>query len=543
MTQGWVVDASTDKITFYESVPSTSTVVVNQYASGSINATAIWALGAWNGEYGFPSVVEFYSDRLGFAATIDQPQTTWFSRVGDYTMLGRSTPIADDDAFTATMNARQLNKIQALIPKQDLLVLTTGGVWKLGANGDALTPTTVTAKPQPSVGAGSLQPLDVGETAIYLSHMGWQVRDLAYTFESDGYAGSDLTAFASHLVKGKPITNWTWCPEPWSAVFACRDDGVLLTLTYKREHQVVAWARNDLSAPLRQCEAIPEDGAYGAYFCVERVVNGVTLQYIERMSDQNFDDSREEIGLDCALTYDGRNKTATTLALTGGATPGAETVITASSAIFSASNVGDQIVLDYDGTPCRIIILSVDSTTVARGIAARALTAADLTPGTSWALAADTLSGLSHLEGMAVAVGGDGYDLGDYVVAAGSIRLSAPAVLAHVGLRYNCDFESLDMTVIGGESVATRNKLIRAVGVLVQDTATIGVSATGFDRLEWKKSRDTSESMSAPAELRTEWFDMSVDGAWKKNPRIYLRHRGPYRARVLAIEPRVEFGT
>src|SRR3546814_4943292 len=54
---------------------------------------------------------------------------------------------------------------------------------------------------------------------------------------------SDLTAFAGHLLKNRQIVDWTWAPEPWSAVFAPRDDGVLLSLTYKREHQVVAWAR------------------------------------------------------------------------------------------------------------------------------------------------------------------------------------------------------------------------------------------------------------------------------------------------------------
>src|SRR3546814_7674852 len=112
-------------------------------------------------------------------------------------MFGRSTPIADDDAFTATMNARQLNEIVDLIPKQHLLALTVGGVWKIGgSDSDVLTPTTVSTRPQPSTGANSLAALDVGETAIYFTYKGGQVRDLAYTFEADGYAGSDLTAFA-----------------------------------------------------------------------------------------------------------------------------------------------------------------------------------------------------------------------------------------------------------------------------------------------------------------------------------------------------------
>src|SRR3546814_14744022 len=64
-------------------------------------------MGAWNGEYGFPGEGEFFSDRLILAASIDQPQTLWASRTGDYSMFGRSTPIADDDAFTATMRSEE----------------------------------------------------------------------------------------------------------------------------------------------------------------------------------------------------------------------------------------------------------------------------------------------------------------------------------------------------------------------------------------------------------------------------------------------------
>ena len=82
--------------------------------------------------------------------------------------------------------------------------------------------------------------LDVGETAIYLTQKGGQVRDLAFTFESDGYAGSDLTAFASHLLEGYTITDWAFQDVPYSTASAVRNDGYILTMTYKREHQVVA---------------------------------------------------------------------------------------------------------------------------------------------------------------------------------------------------------------------------------------------------------------------------------------------------------------
>src|SRR3546814_20766515 len=105
---------------------------------------------------------------------------------------------------------------------------------------------------------------------------------------------------------------------------------------------------------------------------------------------------------------------------------------------------------------------------------------------------------------MTVRAAGDGYDLGEYVVVGGSVTLEQPAVLVHVGLPFEADFESLDLMVIGGESVATRIKNIREVGVLVQDTNQISAGAQGFDVLEDYKPRD-EESVKLPADLRTEW--------------------------------------
>src|SRR3546814_2095324 len=99
-------------------------------------------------------------------------------------------------------------------PKQHLLALTVGGVWKIGvSDSDVLTPTTVSTRPQPSTGANSLAALDVGATAIYFTYKCGQVRDLAYTFEADGYDGSDMTEFAGHLLKNRQIIDSTSKPQ------------------------------------------------------------------------------------------------------------------------------------------------------------------------------------------------------------------------------------------------------------------------------------------------------------------------------------------
>ena len=217
--------------------------------------------------------------------------------------------------------------------------------------------------------------------------------------------------------------------------------------------------------------------------------------------------------------------------------------MTASAALFVASNVGDHVVLHYSGVPLRIQITVRDSATVARGYPlSRPLVATDYTTGTSWALAVDTLSGLGHLEGETVRCAADGYDLGTYVVTGGTISPSQPVALAHVGKEKVADFESLDLMLIGGQPVSTTTKKVPEVGFLMRETNRIDVSVDDGKIWYSLESRE-DEVMGVPAERKTRWESVRVGGNWKQDPRVRIRAAGPYAASVLAIQPKTEFGS
>jgi len=541
VAQGWTVNASADTITFLEPpVAGVNNIVVSEYATATLNATAVFRLGAWSALYGYPSEVEFFADRLALAATLEQPQTLWLSRIADYSFFGRSTPILDDDAISSTLNARQLNRIVDLLPKQHLLALTTGGVWKIGGgDSEVLTPSTIASRPQPAAGASNLPALDVGETAVYLTKQSGEVRDLAFTFEADGYAGSDLTAFASHLLRNRTIVDWTHQAVPYSAIYAVRDDGLMLTLTYKREHQVVAWARHVTDGVYESVASIPEGSVNAVYAIVRRTINGVQRRYVERFS-QPMRDRREWVGLDSALTYDGRNTAATTMALSAADWDG-EVTVTSSASFFVLSNEGDAVVLDYDGTPLHLHITDYVSATVVKAQPSRTVPESLRTPGARWALAVDTVSGLGHLEGKLAGVAADGHDYEPKIVVGGVVQLAAPGVLIHVGLPYVCDYQSLDLSLAGQEPIGTRSKLIKQLGVLVHETQTLQ-AGTDFGILEELKPRD-QEQLGLPPDVKSEWLLFDVHGVWQKAPRICVRHTSAYPATILAIEADPDIGT
>ena len=207
------------------------------------NASHKWARAAWNKEMGYPSTATYYQQRLFFAGTRSQPQTIWASRSGDYKDFGRSNPIQDDDRIIYTYAGRQVNEIRHLIDVGSLVALTSGGEYQVtGDQNKVLTPASFSMSSQGANGSSNLPPIAVANIALYVQEKGSAVRDLAYSFDVDGYQGTDLTILANHLFQKHQIVDWAFSTVPYSVAWCVRDDGELLALTYLREQQVFAWA-------------------------------------------------------------------------------------------------------------------------------------------------------------------------------------------------------------------------------------------------------------------------------------------------------------
>lgn len=546
MAQGWTIDAAADTITFFEA-PATGTnnIVVREFAVPATGGSSdVFALSAWGTRFGYPTEVEFFGGRLVFAATRDQPQTTWFSKSGNYVDFGKTVPSVDDDAIAATLNARQVNRITDLVPLSQLILMTTGGEWKTtGGQEDVLAPTTIGFKPQSYHGSAELPALVIGNTALFMQNRGYIARDIGYQFESDGYAGNDLTVFSSHLTEGKPIVEWEYQQVPYSTVWSVRSDGVLLAMTYMKDQSVVGWTPMEIDGFVESVTAIPEGGEDSVYVVVRRTVGGVQKRYVERLASRLITDVREGRFLDSHLTYDGRNTGATTITATSADwTVGGAVTLTASASTFSAGDIDDVIVIGYaGGSNARLRITAYTSATV---VAAQVVTpvpaALRATALTDWGFARDTVSGLGHLEGRTVGVLCDGFVQEDKVVTSGAITLDEPGALVHVGLRYVSDLETLEINVPGGQTTRLQNKLIKRLGVILQDTRSIMAGPT-FDALqEWEPRR--SESMVAAPDVQNGCLQIWIPASWAERGRVCIRQSDPLPMAILGVIPDVDLG-
>lgn len=499
-----------------------------------------WAFGAWSEDQGYPSVVTYFGDRLAFANTPQQPQTEWLSKVGEYHDFGQSSPIVDDDAITQTLNAKQVNAIVELVPLEQLVALTASSSWASPQRGEVLVPETIGYYPQSYKGAADLRSVIVGENALYAQRGSTKLRELRYTLDSDKYGGDELSVLSRHLFgPGRTIVDLDYAEEPHGILWIVRSDGALIGLTYLPEQQVIGWHRHETDGFFERVCVIPEDDRDVPYFVVRRDINGTTYRFLERMADREFDDQLDGFFVDCGLSYDGRNTSDTTITITGASYDGGETVtLTASSAIFASSDTGDAIQFDQ----VRIRITAFTSTTVVTGqLETPVSEELQNTASTEWTFARDTFTGLDHLEGATVAICADGAVLDEQVVSSGTITIDYPAGVVHIGLPYEAEAETLDVTVYGApQTVRDVTKNIPSVTVVVDKTVglQVGPDSANMETLAVRNEEFYTDPTMALSGVAKGY----VLNTWDPNGRMLFRQPDPLPATILAVLPDVQFG-
>jgi hypothetical protein len=555
-TQGWDILQASEEIRFYLPPATGAAISVQELPRSGRNATDIWAIGAFSAVNGYPAEVEFYADRLIFAATGRQPQTLWMSQTGNYSAFGKSVPGEDTDSIAVTLNARQVNTVLDLVPLESLVLMTTGGEWRTSTGqSEVIAPTTVGFKPQSYFGSARVPAIVIGNTALFVQQRGYIVRDLAYQFESDGYTGSDLTVFSQHLLEEKPIVEWAYQQTPYSTVWCVRDDGVLLSLTYMRDQQVVGWTQHQTDGFVESVCVVPEALEDAVYLTVRRTVGGQQRRYVERLSTRIVSNAAEGAFMDSHLTFRGKRTDSVALRLSrlgsGGWTNNDVLQLTAdfgTSSVFNLTDIGDHIWVEWEGRTLRLAITEyIDAASVRvqplRDVPTtlRVENPADQPPLVGWSFARDTIAGLSHLEGREVAILADGFVQARKTVTGGAVTLESPGTIVHVGLPYVAEVETLEINAGMQESTKPRNKRINRVSLVLQDTRSIKAGTTR-DRLEGLEPRSLFDDYQAPPALKQETWEAWISGTFEKAGRVIVRQEDPLPMTLLAIIPEVTFG-
>ena len=264
----------------------------------------VYTLNTGAGDY--PAAVTYYEQRRWFAGTTNEPQKVWATRSGTEANLTSSLPSQDDDALEFRIAARQQNAIRHLVPLSDMLALTVGGEFRIFSdNGPAITPTALSIKPQGYSGASEVTPVVTSGSVLYVQAQGARLREAAYNWQQNAFASIDITIMAPHLFNGYTLLDMAYTRAPVPELWAVRNDGTLLCMTYVPEQQVYGWSQHTTSGVFESVAVVSEGSEDVLYAVARRTVGGQTVRYIERLQSRIFVDQADAFFVDSGLTYRG----------------------------------------------------------------------------------------------------------------------------------------------------------------------------------------------------------------------------------------------
>lgn len=497
----------------------------------------------FSGAGNYPRAGCYHQQRMSFGGSDNGPQTVWLSQVGNFWNFNRSFPLRDDDACQFTLDANQVNIVRWMVSAGALLIGTAGGEWSLrsGSGSTGITPTAVDSRQESTHGSNAVQPAVAGSVTLFVQRGGRRLRELVYSWESDGYETADLSVLAEHMTFNYGITQMAWQQSPHQVLWCVREDGELLALTYMREHKVLAWHRHDLggSGAVESVACIPQSdgGEDELWLIVNRTIDGSTARYIERMAPSFVSDDVEDATfLDSFLTY---HDTADITAITQ-ADPA---VVTATAHGFSTADVVkiDDVagMTELNGRSFSITVIDPDTFSLDDEDSS-AYTA--YVSGGIAAVKATTISGLDHLEGATVSILADGSPMAERVVASGEITLDRASALVHVGLPYFSDIQTLPLVIDEKARGLSVGRAMRVTRAMIRLYRSQGLNAgTDFDasmrELPWRSSGDV---MGAPLPLFSGIVEADIDSEIEQVQQICLRQAAPLPCTILSITPELE---
>lgn len=347
--------------------------------SGGSAPAATLIIGAENGT--FPSTVAYFQQRRVYAGSPNNPDTYWMSQPGAFKNFDSRIPTVDSDAITGTPWSVQVNGIQFMVPMPGGLVILTGlEAWQLtGAGGSSLNPQPITpasqqAQPQAYNGCNDhIPPIKIDYDVNYVQAKGSLLRDLSYNFWANIYTGTDLTYLSPHLFLGHDLLEMAWCEEPYRLIWATRDDGILLSLSYFKQQDIMGWARHDTNGQYWSVCSVTEPPVDALYLASQRPLPAGNAYMIERMDNRIWAANENtwcvDAGLSTSLTEP--NATLTASSSTGAGIPTGVTGLVGGQG-YSAGTTA--VIQDPTGTGANVAL------TIAAGV----ITGITITGGTGY---------------------------------------------------------------------------------------------------------------------------------------------------------------
>lgn len=254
--------------------------------------------------------IDSYTRAPGNGATI------WFSGVGDYEDFAAGTN--DNNSFSVELPTQ--NKVVWIEALEVLMAGTGGDEWKVGSNNldTPVTPTNFTIRQQTDFGGKQLQPIKINEAILFVDFVGRKLREMTFSEDKQKYVAPDLTSLSEHITSSGVI-DMAVQKNPDSIVWCVLDDGSLISMTYERDQNVIAWAKHPIggtSVEVQSVAVIPASTEDEVWITVSRTINSASAIYVEKMASRTFTDINDAFFVDSGITDTNSPASATITGLT-----------------------------------------------------------------------------------------------------------------------------------------------------------------------------------------------------------------------------------
>lgn len=565
-------------------------------AAISTTPTTDWAMGMFSNTDG-PRAVIFHDGRLWYGGSRLNPDVLIGSKSDDYDNFDRGisygvTPTIGDDnyAIVRRIQGKKLQTIQWFASSgQGLVIGTSAGEYRMFSSDTSgvLTPKSTVIRPMTHRGSAFLNVAQIDNQVIGVQQNQRQVYEFKYDVVKDNFSSRDLMLLAedvpdSNVSGAGGFTRLAYQKTPDSVIWLVHGDGSLISLSYEPDQKVIGVSGHrigDADAPniigpggritfddlcvIQNPTATAEE----AWFLATIYSSGFTKQYVCYMDKQfrpalsyeRATDDQKIRALDEAYFVDiGASLDAPKLLSSfTKANPGVFTVTA-----HGFSN-GDRVKFRVPQGPSELDRLSG----VVRDATADTFTLDHITTGanidtTSWGDLATvpnpgvtnmnsplvrkevlTVTGLSHLQGLEVAVLADGAIHPKRTVSGGSITLERYASIVRVGLayQYRCETQGFNQGArLGTGQGQLKNADHMTITLHNSMGGSIGIGNGLTRTLQPLNYRPSANPMNQSPPLFTGVLeDIGVDGGSMIDLTVYIENNDPLPMTVLAVGPRM----
>lgn len=584
MVDSWWKISSTGIGYFYITQYNSTTSVTGYLAvaPGSVGPTTAWYEGAWSNYRGWPRAIAYSDGRLIYGGTAHQPDTMWFSELGDIRDFNSPlSGIVNSDPFDATIaSSAQVNQIQWVSKGKTLQIGTLGSEYIVVAKDEALAVGPLNEpvfQADTNHGSEHVQPARYEGALAFIQRGGLKILELSFDFNEDSFRTDNLTLLADHVIKDRLSTEAVFGSGQkfLNLQYADSSDTLwmidisygLFGITRDRSNEVTAWHTHDIGGQLvlgantykprvMSIAVAPEEGDQ-LWMVVQRTIDGNTVYYIETMVDEfiapfinsndqfsqrlnpHFSDSSLALFNGGAIIVESSNINTGTDVLTINRNHYSN-IFNGTRVRYDGSSITDipdLTVGDYYYIINSTVSFDYNFSTLTSGTIQLSLTegggAIDITgAGTgSHIFALDDESAvfgrLDHLEGQSVVAVADGFYVGSYTVTDGKITLPSEYAVAVIGLNYNTDIETLP--VDAGATLGTAQGQTKRIDkVIFRFYRTIGCKhGRSTQRLESILFRENNLPMNVPTPMYTGDKILEMNGDWDRLGVLYIRQDIP----------------